>query len=155
MKATKIIVSLAVMGTLTLGFTAEDATETTDTQVSTEQRVEQMNEMKVKLMDMAPSDRQAAMQDMQADMPADMKEQMETRMEQMQEKVSEMQANAGERQDRGAEMKEHALEMQAEHSQELNEYQNMNQNQIRQEFKHDVESRGVSVDDASPSMDRY
>ncbi|PHQ56684.1 MAG: hypothetical protein COA30_03905 [Sulfurimonas sp.] len=147
MKATKIIVSLAVMGTLTLGFTAEDATETTDTQVSTEQRVEQMNEMKVKLMNMAPSDRQTAMQDIQADMPADMKEQMEVRMEQMQEKVSQMQTSSDQSQN-------HALEMQAEHSQELSAYQTMNQNQVAQEIKHEISSGRMSTDDVRDIMSR-
>jgi len=147
MKATKIIVSLAVMGTLTLGFTAEDVTDTTDTQVSAEQRVEQMNEMKVKLMNMAPSERQTAMQEMQAEMPADMKEQMQATMEQMQ-------VNAGERQDRATEMKDHALEMQAEHSQELNAYQTMNQNQVAQEIKHEISSGRMSTDDVRDIMSR-
>ena len=136
MKATKIILSLTVIGTLTLGFAATDVT--IDAQIQAIQsapageRVELMNEFKTQLSNMNAEDRSAAITQMREKMQAQMQEHGgsgEMNHEQMQEHRTEMQ-------ERGAQMQEHASEMQMEHSQEMNRMQNMNQQQAGSQFGH-------------------
>ena len=144
MKATKIILSLAVMGTLTLGFAATDVT--IDAQIEAIQsapageRVELMNEFKTQLSNMNEEDRSAAITQMREKMQAQMQERGESgemNHEQMQEHRAEMQ-------ERGAQMQEHASEMQMEHGNEMNRMQNMNQQQAGNQLGHENERLGGS-----------
>ena len=129
MKATKIILSLAVIGTLTLGFAATDVT--IDAQIEAIQsapaseRAELMNEFKTQLSNMNAEDRSAA-------------------ITQMQEHGESGEMNHEQMQGRGAQMQEHASEMQMEHSQEMNRMQNMNQQQAGSQLGHENSMSGGS-----------
>ena len=125
MKTTNILLSLAVMGTLTLGFAQENSAIDEAVSVhkeamqtaSPETRAELMNRVKEKIASMTPQQREEAMQRMQANMPSDAR--------------NSMQANA--------------TEMRMEHSEDMNRVQNMNQQQAGSQYGHDAREAGGSV----------
>lgn len=129
MKATKIILSLAMIGTFTLGFAATDVT--IDAQIQeiqsapASERVELMNELKTQLSNMNAEDRSAA-------------------ITQMQEHGESGEMNHEQMQGRGAQMQEHASEMQMEHGNEMNRMQNMNQQQAGSQLGHKNSRSGGS-----------
>ncbi|MDQ7068402.1 MAG: hypothetical protein Q9M40_10765 [Sulfurimonas sp.] len=135
MKATKTVLSLAVMGTLTLGFA--EVTTTIDAQIQAIQdapaseRVELMNEFKTQLSTMNEQERSEAIAQMRTQMQAKMQEHSES---------GEMNHEQMRTQTR-----EHAGEMQMEHSEEMNRMQNMNQQQAGSQFGHDNERTGGSI----------
>jgi len=141
MKVTKIILSFAVMGTLTLGFAA--TTPTIDAQIqaiqnaSASERVQLMNEFKTQLSNMNAEDRSAAITEMRTQMQNGTESGGMNR-EQMQEHAQEMQVH-------GADAQEHVAEMQMEHGEEMNRVQNMNQQQAGSQFGHDNEMSGGSI----------
>jgi len=161
MKATKILLSLAVMGTLTLGFAATDVA--VDAQITAIQnapaseRVTLMNEFKTQLSNMNAEDRSAAI----AQMQTKMQEQMQNHGEagdmdhgQMQTKMQEQMQNRSESGEMGREqMQEHASEMQMEHSDEMNRAQNMNQQQAGSQFEHGIENSGGSMNRENVSFE--
>ncbi|MDF1878619.1 hypothetical protein JHD46_03085 [Sulfurimonas sp. SAG-AH-194-C20] len=124
MKATKIILSLVVMGTLTLGFAQTDSaineTLTSNQEAmqnaKPEDRAELMNQFKEKIAQMSPEDKAAMLEQIQSKMPTGTQNQMQ----------------------------EHATEMQMEHSDDMNRAQNMNQQQAASQFGHDNEAAGGS-----------
>ncbi len=128
----KILLSLVMMGTLTLGF-AEVAT-TIDAQIQAIQdapaseRVELMNEFKIQLSTMNEQERSEAIAQMRTQMQKHNSESGEMKREQMQTQT-----------------REHAGEMQMEHGEEMNRMQNMNQQQAGSQFGHDNERTGGST----------
>ena len=94
MKATKILLSLAVMGTLTLGFAQTDVS--VDVQIQAIQnaapaeRVQLMNEFKTQRSNMNAEDRSAAITQMRTQMQAQMQDHGESSMESMRENAHEM-----------------------------------------------------------------
>jgi len=125
MKATKILLSIAVMGTLTLGFA--DATNThTNTQIT--QKVEA-------IQNAAPQDRTAMMNELKSQMQNMSQADKTATMKQM--KVIPQQHQG--------KMQEHAQEMQMSHSDNMNREQNMNQHQAGNEYGHSVNEHGGST----------
>jgi len=133
MKATKILLSLVMMGTLTLGFAAEDIT--IDVQIQAIQdatpaeRVQLMNQFKIQVSNMNAEDRSAAIAQMQA---------------QMQNHGVSGELSHEQMQGTGVRMQEHAAETQMEHSEEMNRMQNMNQQQAGSQLGHNNNRAGGS-----------
>ena len=136
MKTTNILLSLAVMGTLTLGFAASDTAinETVAAQqeamqnATPEERAALMNQLKEQLHNMSAEDRAAAMEQMQANGAQNIGEMREMGQEHRQEMQME-----------------HAQEMTMEHAQEMNRAQNMNQQQAGSQYAHENERGGGSI----------
>ncbi len=142
MKTTNILLSLAVIGTLTLGFAQTDSAINETVTVhkeamknaTPEQRTELMNQFKEKMQNMSAEDRSAAM------------EQMQNEMAELGVVAQDMKGDAqamGEVAKQRAQ--EHAQEMQMEHSQEMNRAQNMYQQQAGSQFGHDMQKDGGSI----------
>ena len=117
MKTTNILLSLAVMGTLTLGFA--DATNT-NTEISqkvqaikdapVQERSSMMNKLKADMQTMTPEQRNATIQEMQTTMHVDMSSvqtDMSTQHDQMQEHAKNMQMNSSDTMQREQNMNQH------------------------------------------------
>ncbi len=117
MKTTNILLSLAVMGTLTLGFA--DATNT-NAEISqkvqaiknapVQDRSAMMNKLKADMQMMTPEQRETTIQEMQTRMHVDMSSvqiDMSTQHEQMQEHAKNMQMNSSDTMQREQNMNQH------------------------------------------------
>ena len=129
MKATRTLLSLAVMGTLTLGFAdaSIDAPIAAIQAAPSSERVELMNEFKTQLSNMNAEDRSAAIAQMRTQMQA------------------QVQNHDGSGEMVRERAQEHAQEMQMEHSEEMERMQNMNQQQAGSQFGHDNERSDGSM----------
>jgi len=129
MKATRTLLSLAVMGTLTLGFAdaSIDAPIAAIQAAPSSERVELMNEFKTQLSNMNAEDRSAAIAQMRTQMQA------------------QVQNHDGSGEMVRERAQEHAQEMQMEHSEEMEHMQNMNQQQAGSQFGHDNERSDGSM----------
>jgi len=125
----RVTTLLVVLGGLTLGV-ANATSLPTGSNVQTQERVQQMNEMKERMMQMSPEERQVAMGEIQANMPKDMQDKMQEHMQHGQEGMGEGQKE---------QMREHAGEMRMEHSNEMAQHQNMKQQQAEHQFKTETE----------------
>ena len=122
----RVTTLLVVLGGLTLG--VADATSLpTESNVQVQERVQLMNEMKEKMMQMSPEERKVAIGKMQENMPKEMQENMQKQMR----NGEGGDKNQGERK----QMRQHANEMQMEHSNEMAQHQNMNQQQAGKQFQ--------------------
>ena len=156
MNARKILLSLAVMGTLTLGFadantpvpTGIDAQITAIQTAKPEDRVTLMNQFKTELSNMNAEDRSAAIAQMQTQMQGNMQdhgsdtnhpeggmghEGMSGQAKQMGEMGQNM-------------MQEHAGEMQSNHNEGMNRMQNMNQQQAGNHYGQDMQGAGAQME---------
>ena len=148
MKISNIALSLALIGTMSLGM-AEDTTASVETTTTTEttvsvdaqiaeiqaapaqERVELMNQFKQRLANMNQEERAAAITALQEKMQASGKafgSQTRTDAQMAKENTKAM----GEMTSMRA--KEHAQEMQIQNSEEINQMQNMNQHQTANQF---------------------
>jgi len=129
MKITNIALSLALIGTLSLGM-AEETTVNVDAQIAeiqaapAQERVKLMNEFKQQLANMNEADRAAAI------------EQLQTRMHtRMQSATAQGTTDATQTRTRmQTRTQEHAQEMQMQVTEQMNQMQHMNQNQAGHQF---------------------
>ncbi len=156
MNARKILLSLAVMGTLTLGFadantpiqTGIDAQITAIQTAKPEARVALMNQFKTQLSNMNAEDRSAAIAQMQTKMQGYMQEhgtdvnKAEGAMnhEGMSKQAKEM-GEMGQNM-----MQEHAGEIQSNMNEGMNRMQNMNQQQTGNHIGQVMQEAGVQVE---------
>lgn len=146
MNAKKILLSLAVMGTLTLGFadattpvpTGIDAEITAIQTAKPEDRVSLMNQFKIQLSNMNAEDRSAAIAQMQGQMQ---NHQVGDIHEQAHE-MGEMQQNR---------MQEHAGEMQSNMNEGMNRMQNMNQQQAGNHIGQAMQEAGAQMHNGTPA----
>ena len=156
MKATKILLSLVVMGTLTLGFadantpapTGIDAQITAIQTAKPEDRVALMNQFKTQLSTMNAEERSAAISQMQAKMQGHMQDHGSDTNHQeggmgnegMSEKAKQMGAMGQNK------MQEHAGEMQSNMNEGMNRMQNMNQQQAGNHYGQEMQRGGAQME---------
>lgn len=160
MKLTKITLSIALIGALTLGM-AEETTASTDTTVSVDaqieaiqaapaqERIELMNEFKQKLMQMNQEERMAAIQEMQT--------KMQTKAAGAQDfgmntagMAQDMASHEG--QEFGDMTKTRAQDMQMQTNEQMNQVQNMVQQQAGNQYMQTVGAAGAAGSANYPTM---
>ena len=142
MKTTNILLSLAVMGTLTLGFADATNTDAEITQkvqaiknAPAQERSAMMNELKADMQTMTPEQRKATVQEMQTTMHVDMGS-MQTDMSMQHDK-----------------MQEHAQTMQTNNSDTMHREQNMNQQQAGHEYTDKAYKQGETFSQENKFFD--
>jgi len=140
MKITNIALSLALLGTLSLGMAEDTATVETSTTVSVDaqieaiqeapaqERVRLMNQFKQRLMNMNEADRAAAIEKLQARVQTQTQTRSGDATAQAEDAAKTMTQTRTRAQDR-------VQDMQTENLQEMNRMQNMNQHQMMNQAK--------------------
>ncbi|SFV53771.1 hypothetical protein MNB_SM-4-396 [hydrothermal vent metagenome] len=125
-----ITLTLVLLGGLTLGLADATDTQTNEKSLQTQERIQNMNEMKEKISLMTPEAREIALQEMSKHMSSDMQNSV----------------YMGE--DKQAQIKEYAGEMQMQNIREITQDQNMNQQQVANQYDVGV-SRGTYTKDGT------
>ncbi|WP_457746846.1 hypothetical protein [Sulfurimonas sp.] len=141
MKLTNIALSLALMGTLSLGMADDTATTDTTTSVDAQitaiqeapaqERVKLMNQFKQKLMNMNEADRTAAIAKLQTKVQTKTQTRVQDATATAEDAVKTKTQTRTQARTRAQEM---AQDMQLESAQEMNRVQNMNQNQMQNQI---------------------
>jgi hypothetical protein len=142
MKASNILLSLVVMGTLNLGFAQDTVSVDVDVQIETiqsapaEERVQLMNEFKQKLMQMNADERNAAIATLQT--------KMQNESSNMQNESSNMQN-----------IQVRSQTMQSNYNEDMVRMQNMNQQQVGNQFSTQSSFNGGSTTSGTSGTDQY
>lgn len=155
MNAKKILLSLAVMGTLTLGFadattpvpTGIDAEITAIQTAKPEDRVSLMNQFKTQLSNMNAEDRSTAISQMRTKMQGHMQEHAEDTNHREGDMSHEgMSEHSQDMNEMGqSQMQEHVGEMQSNHNEGMNRMQNMNQQHAGNHYGQEMQDSGVQM----------
>jgi hypothetical protein len=147
MKFTKITLSVALLGALTLGMADDTAQTDNNTNNSidakiekiqnapAQERVKLMNEFKQQLAKMNQEDRMEAISQMQEKMQGINKENMQDRQNEAHAKYTDAQERQGQ-------MHEMGHDRQAEAMEHMNQMQNMNQAQAGNQMQHMIQNGG-------------
>ncbi|WP_297442229.1 hypothetical protein [Sulfurimonas sp.] len=142
MKLTTILLTTALMGAFTLTMAEDTTTTSIDAQIqqiknaSPDERVELMNEFKQRVMTMNQEDRQAAIKEMQASQEK-VHTQGQEGMQGMQDGQNKASTQVHEGMQAGEEAHQATMtQMQTRQNQDMEQFQNMNQQQIGNQVGH-------------------